>query len=492
MKKDKSFIKDFLLPELQSAWGLNRGNKRRAFVNLPDKARSTHIALYGGTGAGKTRLLEGMVIQDIVCRVNEKHPRGVCVIDPHGDLFNNLYDRLALAALKYPKLYDLIYIIDPTKESWSVKLDPLEILHLRKGQTPESHYEQLATDFTYLFHDDPNVHVRQHLVSTHLFWTLGLAKRPLTDAEEFLINPEFRKSIVKKLREPKLERYWFYAFPERHEKAMEFADSTLNRLYPLLRQTGITFLLEGPSTIDLGELMNRGAIILVNAPKGKLGDRGSSLFCGLILARLQQEAMARIDIPPSKRRPFAVYCDEFQTYTTDTARQMVAEDRKLGIEFLFATQEIAGLPEHAELRGAIRKVVGNTLCMRIDREDAEVIVRDLFTPDLLQVKAIIENKPVYWSLQEIWEFERRKLTELPNRRLYWKRRGHPVSEQTETLTVKDIEDLENYNRLGEARQLLDEYAFRLAGGRKFRLLPPPLKGGGIIASTDSNTNMWSD
>lgn len=490
--RGKTFINDFLLPALETAWGMNGNRKHRTVVNFPDIARSTHIALYGGTGAGKTRLLEGMAIQDIVRRVNEKHPRGVCVIDPHGDLFNNLYNRIALASLKYKKLYDLVCIIDPTRETWSVKLDPLEIRGLRRGQTPESHYEQLATDFTYLFHDDPNVHVRQHLVSTHLFWALGLAQRPLTDAEEFLINPEFRKSIVMRLREPKLERYWFRVFPDKHDKAMDFADSTLNRLYPLLRQTGITFLLEGPSTIDLGELMNRGAIILVNAPKGRLGDRGSTLLCGLILARLQQEAMARIDIPPNQRRPFAIYCDEFQTYTTDTARQMVSEDRKLGVEFIFATQEIEGLPEHNELRKAIRKVVGNTLCMRIDREDAEAIVRDLFTPDLLQEKAIIDGKPVYWSLQEIWEFERRKLTELPNRRLYWKRRGHSVSEQIETLTVKDIEDLENYDRLAEARQLLDAHAYQLAGQQKFRLLPMPRRGGDHENSNGSDENIWSN
>nr|SPS05234.1 protein of unknown function [Candidatus Nitrotoga fabula] len=40
--------------------------------------------LIGRTGAGKTTLLESLALQDI------RHGRGLCVIDPHGDLAERL------------------------------------------------------------------------------------------------------------------------------------------------------------------------------------------------------------------------------------------------------------------------------------------------------------------------------------------------------------------------------------------------------------------
>src|ERR1035437_1216172 len=50
--------------------------------------RRQHVYAIGKTGAGKTTLLRNLILQDI------EAGRGVAVIDPHGDLANDLLDHI--------------------------------------------------------------------------------------------------------------------------------------------------------------------------------------------------------------------------------------------------------------------------------------------------------------------------------------------------------------------------------------------------------------
>lgn len=49
-------------------------------VELGDEELATHMAIYGGTGKGKSKLLE-LIIRQLFDRKS-----GACIIDPHGDL----------------------------------------------------------------------------------------------------------------------------------------------------------------------------------------------------------------------------------------------------------------------------------------------------------------------------------------------------------------------------------------------------------------------
>src|SRR3989344_3338911 len=57
-------------------------NYRRSNVKFGIKTddRRRHMYFIGKTGMGKSTVLENMIIQDI------QEGRGVCVVDPHGDL----------------------------------------------------------------------------------------------------------------------------------------------------------------------------------------------------------------------------------------------------------------------------------------------------------------------------------------------------------------------------------------------------------------------
>jgi hypothetical protein len=210
-----------------------------------------------------------------------------------------------------------------------------------------------------------------------------------------------------------------------------------------------------------------------------LGEGTSYLLCAFILAEFQRAALSRVDLPDSQRRPFSLLCDEFVNYTTDTIRQILAESRKFGLELGLAAQEVKGQLKTEALQSAVLNTVGNILAFRLGYEDASTLVKDVFTPEIdEQVKEIrpryqkvgnadirFDDK-IYRSLEEIWELEKRKLTQLPDRTLWWKQRGQPGTHRIQTLSVADIEDLPNRDRLPEALKRQELAAFRLAGRPK--------------------------
>ncbi|HJS82766.1 MAG TPA: hypothetical protein VJ742_08025, partial [Nitrososphaera sp.] len=114
-------------------------------ISFPDAARSRHTLMLGGIGAGKSRFVEGLVVQDVFRRLTSHSTRGVGVIDVHGDLYNNLRARLALMALRFPDLYNHLSLLDLTLTDWTIRYNPLE---LRQGELPERKADLLASAVT--------------------------------------------------------------------------------------------------------------------------------------------------------------------------------------------------------------------------------------------------------------------------------------------------------------------------------------------------------
>src|ERR1700746_1848775 len=57
-----------------------------SIVTIPPEPRRKHLAIFGATGAGKSTLLRNMIAWDISAGA------GVSVIDPHGQLIDDIHD----------------------------------------------------------------------------------------------------------------------------------------------------------------------------------------------------------------------------------------------------------------------------------------------------------------------------------------------------------------------------------------------------------------
>jgi hypothetical protein len=210
--------------------------------------------------------------------------------------------------------------------------------------------------------------------------------------------------------------------------------------------------------------MDSGGVLLVNAPIGKLGTGRAYLLCAFILAEIFQAAMSRVDVPEHRRRPFVLFCDEFHNYACDTINHILREGRKFKLELVLATQQVAGNIRNEALQSSVRKLCGNVFTFRLDAEDAALVVRDVFTPALDQVKYTDEKgKPTFRGMDEIWQREIRSITATPNRMLWWKRRGHSQTHYVQVGTVTDIDKLPHCEQLPAALKRQDFMAYKLAG-----------------------------
>src|SRR5260221_3269918 len=73
----------FYLPKINQQTG------KVELVRIPKSSRRQGTYIIGATGAGKSGLLENLILQDIRQQI------GVCILDPHGDLINSIIARLS-------------------------------------------------------------------------------------------------------------------------------------------------------------------------------------------------------------------------------------------------------------------------------------------------------------------------------------------------------------------------------------------------------------
>jgi len=90
-------------------------------IVLPDSYRKGHFWCFGTTRSGKTRLIEGMIEQDI------RKGYSVVVIDPKGDI--DLFAKIVQVALEEGRIEDLIFI-NPIFPQYSAVLDPLAYYYM--------------------------------------------------------------------------------------------------------------------------------------------------------------------------------------------------------------------------------------------------------------------------------------------------------------------------------------------------------------------------
>ena len=79
-------------------------------------------------------------------------------------------------------------------------------------------------------------------------------------------------------------------------------------------------------------------VLLVNVSKGQLGEDSAHLIGGLIVSTSALAAFSRAEAQPETRRPFFVYLDEFQNFTTLMLANMMSELRKYGVGLTLAHQ----------------------------------------------------------------------------------------------------------------------------------------------------------
>jgi len=337
---------------------------------LTREQRHTHAYVIGQPGTGKSRLLESWIMQDI--RAGE----GVCLIDPHGDLFQHVMANVA----DIPQVWEKVVVVDPLDPHWAVPFNPL---HIPEGTTPERIAWFLSDIILKIWKLERTQAPRMTWMMANTFTALADLKLPITATARFLTDPFYRSPLIDRLRNDSVRDYFLREFPQREEIVREWVSPLLNKLGSFLQDPDISAMFTHANGINMLELMDKRCIILVQIPKGLLGENTSNLLGAFIVAQIQQAALSRKS--ESERRPFYLYLDEFQNYTTDNISDILSESRKYQLSMVLAHQYLQQLDE--EIRAAVLNTSGAIACFRTGFDDALHLAKHVFPTLDFQVKS---------------------------------------------------------------------------------------------------------
>ena len=330
------------LEEKKFVFGIKRVDRRR------------HLYIIGKSGVGKSKLQELMIRQDIA------YGHGVCVIDPHGELIEDI-----LNFIPEDRIED-VCIIDPGDVEHPASFNPLSNIDPTfKHQLTQGLIEVLRKQFGSNW--SPRL---EHVFRFTVLALLDYPHATMRGMISMLTDRNYRQKVIEYIQDDMVKRFWAIEFADWSEKFDTDAIIPLvNKLGQFLSDPMLRNIFgQKENKIDLEKLMNDQKIILINLSKGKIGEENSSFFGAMFLTKIKQAGMARAKLEPKDRNDFYLYVDEFQNIVTDTFENILSESRKYGINLVIAHQYVAQLLPKVEQ--AVLGNIGTIITFRVGGDDA--------------------------------------------------------------------------------------------------------------------------
>ncbi|GGL12591.1 type IV secretion system DNA-binding domain-containing protein [Mangrovihabitans endophyticus] len=292
-----------------------------------------HAHLIGSTGSGKSTLLANMILDDVHAR------RGVIVIDPKGDLINDLIDRLPAEAAGRR-----LYLIDPDQPAGAT-LNPLQ------GNDHDLVVDHIVSIFGKIFakHWGPRIDDTLRMACLTL---LRKANATLTLIPSLLQDKQFRAAFTADLDDPEgLLGFWQWFESTPPPLRSQVIGPVLARLRSFLTRPFVGQSIGAPrSTVDMRRVLD-GGILLARLPKGQIGEETSRLMGSFVLASAWQAATARTRTAEGSRRDAVAYIDEAHNFLNlpGSVGDMLAEARGYRFGLVLAHQNLTQMPRDTQL-----------------------------------------------------------------------------------------------------------------------------------------------
>jgi hypothetical protein len=254
----------------------------------------------------------------------------------------------------------------------------------------------------------------------------------LMEIPKVLADEEFRRLKLSKCRNQTVVDFW----TKEAEKAG--GEAALANIVPYITSKLTSFISndmmrpiigQQKSAFNIRDIMDKQKILLVDLPKGTVGETNAYLLGMILVGKILMAALSRTDMSPEKRKDFYLYIDEFQNFTTSSICQILSEARKYALNLTIAHQYVGQLSKNGntEIKDAVFGNVGTIVSFKIGSEDAEFLLKE-FSPvfneyDLINIdkgtayiKLLIDNTAARpFSLRTIWPLMGNKREGMANR-----------------------------------------------------------------------------
>jgi len=339
-------------------------------IKMKRDDRRRHVYTIGMTGTGKSVLMCEMAKQDI------RNGEGVCVVDPHGGLVEDI-----LGSIPKERMEDVI-IFDPSDVERPVGLNMLE------ANTPEEAdfaIQEMIAIFYKLFPPEMIGPMFEHNMRNVMLTLIEDKEYPgtIADIPRMFTDKTYQDYKLKKVRDPMVRSFWEKEMAKTSDfHKSEMLGYLISKVGRFVENQMMRNIIGQPrSGFNFRKIMDKQKILLVNLSKGKTGEVNSNLLGLIIVSKLQMAALARANMPESERKDFYLYIDEFQNFITDSIATILSEARKYKLNLTMAHQYLGQLVtgNDTKLRDAVLGTVGTLIAFRIGVEDAEIIAKQ-FVP----------------------------------------------------------------------------------------------------------------
>jgi len=415
-------------------------------VYIKRKDRTRHHYIIWKSGWGKSAFISFLARQDIW------NGDGICVIDPHGDLVEDILQYIPSRRAK-----DVIYF-DAWNEERPMWLNLYEIDSIDQA-------DRVVNDATEIFLKMfwPEI-FGPRIQEYFKYWSLTLLEdmeegATLIDVPRLFTDEVFREYKVKKVKNPVVRNFWertYNAMGEREKQEIipyftsKFVSFITNRLIR-------NIIWQTKSAFRFRQVMDEGKILLVNLSKWKIWELNAQLLWMILVSQIYNAAMSRADIPEDQRRDFYLYVDEFQNFVTWTFADILSEARKYHLSLIMAHQYIAQLEWWSwnniwewkwgknSVKDAVFGNVGTMQSFKVGAPDAEFLEKE-YAPVLSAQDIIgISNYKVYiklninnatsrvFSMDTIWSTDyktprRAEILKQYSAKKYWRKREYVEAE----------------------------------------------------------------
>jgi hypothetical protein len=326
-------------------------------VHIPKPSRLQGLYIIGIPGTGKSGLIENLIIDDI------KQGTGVAVLDPHGDLINNVLARM-------DRREDDVLLLDITDYHYPFGLNLFACSDLTNPIEVQKTVDQVMHVFEKLYGVSRDTPLILDYLRNCTYTLIANPGYTMAEIPLLLLNEKCRRKLVANVDDIDVRHFWQQYEQMKPNEQNEQAAYIRRRVSEFLLPLSRPIVGQSTSTIDMQSIMNEGKILLV-----KLSTQLPSvttLIGSMLIALILNAASAR---PANKRRQFHLYADEFQNFATEDFAKLLEEARKFGIGTTIAHQNRAQLEtsdKQAEAKLRARALsAANLVVFKVNSKDGD-------------------------------------------------------------------------------------------------------------------------
>ena len=355
----------------------------------------------GASGQGKSKFLEHCMREDILAG------HGLCLIDPEGDLYENILKFcLEIGIEKFGKRK--LHLFDPSEQDWRFRFNPL---HVHEDEKPRHRVDNVIEALAQVWGGEDSRNTPSIRTTVRAIFS-ALVARGYTLAEAFYLTSTFDpyqiiEYLTHDIENPIMREIWDgyrqSADTARREHMIEFSGSR-RRLSELLSDDEIREILAAyDNPIDFRQVMDNGDIVLINLSPEAMGDDPARAF-GALLVRELFFCSSRRNPAEAQKKPFFAYIDECAEYLTKDISRILARSRKRGFHVILAHQWLEQLREQGSaiyhgVMGIQNKVVFGGL----SDEDAVIMADQIFRSEYdLEIPIQALTKPGVAGYRRTW------------------------------------------------------------------------------------------